>query len=948
MRASLSPVWLGLLMVFVGLGNDRCLGALAPYASQWDLNASLAESSGGSSITLSFSPPATRAGLTYTNSEIAGESAQVAAFTRGTLLRLTHRLAPNGGGTLVNRYTLILDVRFEARTADYTALLQTTSANSNDADWFLNRGGALGISGNYGGVASDGEWHRLALVVDAGQGVYKSYIDGQLVQTQTAGVTLDGRFSLGPVLLLFADNDQETSGGLLNSVQVRGDALSDGDVAALGGPRAPGIPRAAPTQVRLLYPNGGEVLSAGTQPEILWQAENPVGFAQLQLWQGQALRTDFGTVALNAGKLSVALDRYIGNASNYRIRLIPLADTNLVDFSDDFFSIDGSSTLNPKYGVELQRNGGFEQSLTNWTVQAGNPVVLLSGQGKGTPRSGTRFLHGGKATKAPESRVVQLVDLNDAGFSDQELDDLSQITAEGWLRNLFDAGTFDDQVYYQIRYLDADGVELSSIRSILPATGVWSRQRVAGLLPPGTRRLSLEVIGKHRRDADNDSMADDLVLKLARPAPAIKRPRITKLPMLQDYRQDAMTLLWETDGNDVTHDVAWGVQEVGENVERKVSTLQIDATHYVHRVTITGLQPETAYRYQVRSGLERTAVYSFRTAPRQDSPFAVAWWGDNHDGTGTLRTHVSNILSHVPNMICVAGDMVNSGNNLSDWHDFWFKPLEHMSAAQTTPVLFARGNHDGEHALAYAYSSLPGNEAWFSFPYGNSWFIFLDSEIDSTTVPEQLTWLRTELQRPEVQRAAFRIVCFHKPPWTDFWNGGGYVGETWVRQLWTPVFAANGVDIVICGHTHAYSRGMNQGVMYVVSGGGGGTVDTERVAQWPMFEVEYTNTHFDLMEVYGLNLDWQMYSERNQLMDEFRLHSRTAELTMGETHSGAKSTSLVLTGRNGMKYALERSEDLLKWEAFATNTVPAAPVDSVTNLLQISHQKEFVRARTLP
>ena len=37
-------------------------------------------------------------------------------------------------------------------------------------------------------------------------------------------------------------------------------------------------------------------------------------------------------------------------------------------------------------------------------------------------------------------------------------------------------------------------------------------------------------------------MADDLVLKLTRPAPAIKRPRITKLPMLQDYRQDAMTL----------------------------------------------------------------------------------------------------------------------------------------------------------------------------------------------------------------------------------------------------------------------------------------------------------------------------------------------------------------------------------------------------------------------
>lgn len=944
----LSRVRLALLLGIVLGEIPVCSAALAPYASQWDLNGNLTETNGGSALVVSFSAPATRAGLTYTNSEIAGETAQVAVFTRGTLLRATHRLAPNGGGTLVNRYSLLMDVRFDERSPGFTSLLQTTSANSNDGDWFMNAAGGIGISGKYGGKVTDGEWHRLALVVDAVQGIYKSYIDGQLVQTLTEGVTLDGRFSLGTVLLLFADNDQETSGGWLNSVQIRSDALSDGDIAAIGGPRAAGIPRAAPTQVQLLYPNGGEALQAGSSPEVLWKAENPVGFAQLQLWQGTTLRTDLGTVALGAGKLAVSLDRYIGNASNYRVRLIPLADTNLADFSDGFFSIEGSATLNPKYGVELQRNGGFEQSLSDWTVQAGNPVALLSTQGKGNPHSGTRFLHGGKATVAPESIVGQLVDLNAAGFSDQELDDSSQIEVEGWLRNLFDAGNFDDQVFFQVRYLDAQGSELSSLRSILPATGFWSRQRVSALLPPGTRRLSLEVVGKHRRDADNDSMADDLVLKLSRPTPALKRPRITKLPMLQDYRQDAMTLLWETDGNDVTHDVAWGLQDISEHVERKLSTLQIDATHFVHRVTLTGLQAETAYRYQVRSGQERSGIYTFRTAPRADSSFAVAWWGDNHDGTGTLKTHVSNILSRVPNMICVAGDMVNSGNNLSDWHDFWFKPLEHMNAAQTTPVLFARGNHDGEHALAYAYSSLPGNEAWFSFPYGNSWFLFLDSEIDSSSVPEQLTWLRTQLQRPEVQQAAFRIVCFHRPPWTDFWNGGGYTGETWVRQMWTPVLAANGVDIVISGHTHAYSRGFNQGVMYVVSGGGGGTVDTERVAQWPMFEVEYANTHFDFMEVVGLNLDWQMYSERNQLMDEFRLHSRTAELTLGETHSGAKSTSLILTGRSGLKYALERSEDLVKWEPFVTNAVPAAPVDSVTNQLQISRQIEFVRARALP
>jgi 3',5'-cyclic AMP phosphodiesterase CpdA len=102
----------------------------------------------------------------------------------------------------------------------------------------------------------------------------------------------------------------------------------------------------------------------------------------------------------------------------------------------------------------------------------------------------------------------------------------------------------------------------------------------------------------------------------------------------------------------------------------------------------------------------------------------------------TLAQHVTHLLAHAPNMICVAGDMVNSGNLLSEWHDYWFKPLETLHAAQTTPVIYARGNHDGEHALAYAYSTLPGNEAWFAFDYGNTRFIFLDSEVDTSGSPE--------------------------------------------------------------------------------------------------------------------------------------------------------------------------------------------------------------------
>lgn len=942
-RSVLFQRWLGCVLLFSATLCGR--SAVAPYASQWDFNNVLTATAGGTTITPSFAPPATKTSISFTNIAIQGQPAVAAVFPRGNLLRAIHRLAPNGGGVAVNQYSVIMDVLFESRTPGFTALLQTTSANSDDAEWFINAQGGLGILGTYGGTLSDGQWHRLILSVDTAAGTYRSYLDGVRVQELKSGLAVDGRFALQATALLFADNNQETSGGMINSLQIRSEPVTDPEAAELGGAQAQGIPLPVPADIHVLFPKGGETIQALTPQTLSWSAGNAIGLVHLELMKGATVALDMATVPLKAGSYTWTPDRYIANGNDYRLRITSLVSTSVVAQSDAAFSIVGGQVLSPAYGTELQKNGGFENEFTSWAILKGAPVTLLAGQGKGSPHGGKRFFHGGRNTSAPEGTVGQQIDLLAAGFTGEQLDDLSTLSVEGWLRNQYGAGEFDDQVFLRVRSLDAAGAELSSLRTILPVSGVWSRQQMSGLLPVGTRHLSLEVVGHHRRDNDNDSMADDLILKLGRPTPPLKAVTITKLPMLQDYRQNAMTLLWETDGNLADHAVHWGRESTSEHVEKRISTLQIDSTHFVHQATLTGLETETSYRYRVQSGAQTTPVFTLTTAPKLESAFAVAWWGDNHDGTSTLRTHVSNIVSHAPNLICVAGDMVNSGSSASEWHDYWFKPLEHMNAAQTIPVLYARGNHDGEHALAYAYSVLPGNGAWYSFPYGNSWFIFLDSEADSYSVPEQLNWLKSELQRPEVRRAAFRIVCFHRPPYTDFWNGGGYTGETWVQSLWTPVLAANDVDLVISGHTHAYCRGTTNGVTYVVSGGGGGTVDTERVANWPFFTVEYTDTHFDLMEVDGAQLDWRTFSASNKLVDQFRLHSRAAELSIDEGTPQNHQASVTLTGRAGLKYILESSTDLTSWKGIATNLLTTAS-QSVTNTIPLTQKAAFLRART--
>lgn len=790
--------------VVAGLSLALAWGrGLAADPARWEFEGSLAAAAVGGTLGVGFSPPATTAQWAYSTGTIGGLSARFATFTRGTFFRVTHGLGANGGGQRLNQYTLILDVQFPSRPARWAALMQTNPSNTDDGDWFINPAGGVGISGVYGGWVPVGEWHRLALAVDLVAGTFRSYVDGVPVQTLTVS-GLDGRFSLGPEFLLFADQDGENAGGWVNSLQVRPEVLGDATLALLGGPEAGGIPF----------------------------EETPPG--------------------------------------------------------------------NPLFGTPLQVNGGFESMFSGWSVAEGRPAVLGTGTAKGTPHGGSRFLHGG--TGRPGNAVVrQLIPLD--GFSEVELAG-AWVEADGWLRNGYPAGTFDDQVHYRLGFLDRDGRELSSVRSLLAADQVWLQRKVLAAIPAGTRVLRLDVIGRHRRDDDNDSMADDLQVRVV-PGRTIPAPVLTKRPMLQGVQADSMTLLWETDHNLTAPSVEWGRADVSQRVERQVETIQVDASHHVHRVTLRGLEEETEYVYRVRNGPTTSATYRFRTAPRPGTPFVTAWWGDSHSGTTMLRRHVGNLLRHAPDLICVAGDMVNNGNSVNEWHDYWFKPLEHQDAAQTTPVVFARGNHDGEHALAYAYSALPGNESWYAFTYGNTRFLFLDSEADGSVSPEQLVWLRAELFRPETVRAAFRIVCFHKPPWSQFWNGGGHTQEPFVITEWVPLFRSRGVDLVICGHEHAYTRGALNGVTYVVSGGGGGVLDTERVANWGHIKVEYSRYHYDILSVDGRHLTWQTFDDGNQLLDEFVLVSRAPEIGIEPAPGGG--FRLRVDGRPGLRYRIESS-----------------------------------------
>ena len=913
---------------------------------QWDFNGDLTSANGGVSLIAGATLPATQPVVVFTNLMIGGQPAPVAAFSRGTFFSLRHNFTPNGGGSLVNQYTLILDVMFPNRPAGWAALWQTDPGNRNDGDWFINPGRGLGIDGNYQGTVADGVWHRLALVMDGLGGKLTSFIDGVPVAS-IYGVAVDGHLALDTQVLLFTDDNLETAPGFVNCVQLWDAALPAEDLAALGGPTADGIPVPAKPTLNLLAPNGGEIFSGGSTQTVAWAVTNPSGWMTIDLYRGDTLYRQLARVPLRQPSYDWVVDPRLGDTNNYRIKLMSTWAAGVEDFSDAPFTVTGTGPP-PKaiFGQPLQVNGGFEQYLANWQTVIGRPIVMTTGAtlGKGQPHSGARFFYGGLNSPG-DSVVRQEIDLLATGFVPADIDNGAMLEADAWLKNYYPASWFDDQVYYRVAYLDGAGRELSSVRCLVAADRVWVARPLLGRVPAGTRKLALEIVGKHRRDPDNDSMADDLVVRLQEALPPVT-PQITKLPMLQDTRPDAMTLLWETDGNLCDHAVEWGVSNVTEHTLRRVESLEIDTSHFVQRTTIPGLTAQTRYVYRVRSGTNTSPVFSFRTAPRRDSPFTIAWWGDNHDATNVMRKHVTNLKAYDPDLIAVAGDLVVTGNDLVHWHNHWFKMLEYLNLAQTTPVIFCRGNHDGEHALAYAYSVLPGNESWFAFDYGNCRFIFLDSETDTAGTPQQFAWLKDELERPETKRAAFRIVCFHRPPFMNWWNTGPVTGEPFVRDDWVPLFEQKHVDLVISGHSHFYNRGMSNGVMYVVTAGGGGHLENIRVASWPLFTVEYQKFHYDIMQVDGDILFWDTFDDDNKPLDSFTL--RTSLPYLGwEKLPADDEFELSLLGKPGLSYVLESSTDLLHWTTLDTYVVPPEGTPFVTRFSGKA-ALGFVRARLGP
>ncbi|MFH0758908.1 MAG: LamG-like jellyroll fold domain-containing protein [Bacteroidota bacterium] len=155
-------------------------------------------------------------------------------ISMGSYLIMDHGIFANGDGSQVNEYTLQIDFSVSELGIWY-AFIQTTEDNSDDADLFINSGSnavgtaATGYSSN---TINANTWYRMVISVKNGV-FFKVYINGE-AWLESAGQTIDGRFSLTDALLLFGDDDGDDGTIICSETGIWNVALNAEQIAKLG------------------------------------------------------------------------------------------------------------------------------------------------------------------------------------------------------------------------------------------------------------------------------------------------------------------------------------------------------------------------------------------------------------------------------------------------------------------------------------------------------------------------------------------------------------------------------------------------------------------------------------------------------------------------------------------------------------------------------------------
>lgn len=356
----------------------------------------------------------------------------------------------------------------------------------------------------------------------------------------------------------------------------------------------------------------------------------------------------------------------------------------------------------------------------------------------------------------------------------------------------------------------------------------------------------------------------------------------------------SFSVTWRTDTT-----VAQGFAEIAEAADgpafeknarrvpaRKEAYQTARGEAHAFRVTFRELKPATEYLYRVGDGQEHWSEWiPFRTAAASAEPFSFLYLGDAQTRIlATWARVVRRAYETAPDarLIIHAGDLIDNHDRDEQWGE-WHAASSWVH--RVIPALPVPGNHeygrgaDGQRRLTVnwrAQFALPANGPaglegtcyWLDFQGVR--LVGLNS---NEKIREQAEWL-DRLLADHSNR--WTVVFFHHP----VYSGVRGRDNREVRDLWQPVFDRHGVDLVLQGHDHIYTRTRLQrgdgrkegGTVYVISVSGAKMYEPDQRPQFP--KVVSGTQMFQVIRVDGDVLRFEARTARGALADSFEIEKR--------------------------------------------------------------------------
>lgn len=362
----------------------------------------------------------------------------------------------------------------------------------------------------------------------------------------------------------------------------------------------------------------------------------------------------------------------------------------------------------------------------------------------------------------------------------------------------------------------------------------------------GFQRVASMFKSAHRIDfADTDtSLLDIEGIDLRTADPTIYYPRYTgdgqwinyynKLK-LYEHKPNMINMCFGQDG-DTTRTFTWQTtptingffkyKKVEDSKFITIESTKQEISHYdtnavVHRVILRDLTPGNYIYYCGEEG-KWSDQYEFTVkVPTLEDPItflhSTDQQGINEEGYIVWKKAHREILKHHTYDFHInTGDISNDGGefafqwryyyNFSDTEDLYSKP--HMTCCGNNDLTrdFATDGKKRDPEAFGWYTTTENNfmVSCHSWNYGYIHFVCLNSNtlIDRDIANKQIPWLREDLSKPENQKR-WTIVYMHEAPYSIIKQKN--------MAPFIDVFAEFGVDLVLSGHHHRYSRSHRMG-----------------------------------------------------------------------------------------------------------------------------------------